>query len=218
MSGPIVFCADVGSVSRQRFGWAKARPAQIAEDASSPGALAEAVADSLCNGNRVALGFEAPLVLPVPGVEKRLGAGRVNEGNRPWSAGSGAAVLATALVQVPWILNEVKRQTHDTSLKLCFDADRFRAGEGDFLLWEAFVSGRSKIAGKNVHAAEAQLAATAFSKVLDGSDPNPEWITVGDALPFSLIGAAALWSGWISSVKPLREAPNVLKVRPARET
>lgn len=61
----LVACADVGSVARGNFGWADC-------DGSSetrPSELAEKVSAALSDKRPVALGFECPLFVPLPGAE-----------------------------------------------------------------------------------------------------------------------------------------------------
>lgn len=75
--------------------------------------LVDAVAGDLIAGEAVALGFECPLFVPVPATPLQLGAARLGEGNRPWSAGAGASSLATGLAQVSWILAELRQRVPD---------------------------------------------------------------------------------------------------------
>jgi hypothetical protein len=58
-------------------------------------------------------------------VERHRGAAEIDEGNRSWSAGAGAAALATGAVQVAWILQELRQRAPDAQ---------------PFLDWEAFTS------------------------------------------------------------------------------
>ena len=95
MPGLVVFCADVGSVKRGRFGWARGQPQSddfLLEDSIEK--LVQAVADDLRSGALVALGFECPLFVPLRERPEELTSGRRGDGNRPWSAGAGCAVLA----------------------------------------------------------------------------------------------------------------------------
>jgi hypothetical protein len=59
--------------------------------------FAEGIAKDLSAGYAVALGFECPLFVPVAKAPEHLTKGRAGEGNRPWSAGAGVAVLASGL-------------------------------------------------------------------------------------------------------------------------
>ncbi len=115
----VVFCADVGSVSTGRFGWARKEPRVDVEqlhDQSKPSQLANAVCEELASGRPVALGFECPLFVPVPSEEIALGRARAGEGNRAWSAGAGTGALATGLVQAAWVLREIRRRNPNETL------------------------------------------------------------------------------------------------------
>jgi hypothetical protein len=81
----VVYCADIGSVVRGRFGWARSE--EQGEVRSHRGGteivdLVEAVAADLGDGRAVALGFECPLFVPVPEQPLRLGCCR---DCGPWS-------------------------------------------------------------------------------------------------------------------------------------
>jgi hypothetical protein len=145
---PLIYCADIGSVPRGRFGWARADPDEAAVETHRGGTeiveFVEAVAKDLGAGRPVALGFECPLFVPVPEEPMRLGMARSGEGNRSWSAGAGAGALATGIVEVAWTLGELSARQPD--LRFHLDWGEFaRAGEGLFL-WEAFVTDRAKAA------------------------------------------------------------------------
>ena len=72
--------------------------------------LAVDIACALGEARKVALGFECPLWIPVAPDPKDLTKARKVDGNRAWSAAAGLGALATGLTQVPWILDEVRRQ------------------------------------------------------------------------------------------------------------
>lgn len=109
-----VYCADIGSVRGGAFGWARDCGPGGAPEVRRGGEqileLADAIAADLKDTGAVALGFECPLWVPVPLDPLELGRARPGEGDRPWSAGAGAGVLATGLAQVVWILREVATQ------------------------------------------------------------------------------------------------------------
>ena len=77
----------------------------------------------------------------------RLGAGRDGEGNRPWSAGAGAAVLTTGLAQVPWVLAAIRERRPDDRLHL--EWNLFEKAGGELLVWEAFVQRRRQPSGRH---------------------------------------------------------------------
>ena len=199
-----MYCADIGSVQRGRFGWVRSdsqSDGQIVQDGTDIAKMVEAVATDLADGRPVALGFECPLFVPVPTETLRLGAARIGEGNRPWSAGAGAGALAAGLVQMAWVLAELhKRFAFVAHLDL---AAFERAGSG-LLLWEAFVTDQAKGAS---HVDDATIAVNAFRSQL----PGPA--VVSAERPLSLIGAALLWSGCSTDPAVLRTPCMVVKAQ-----
>jgi Uracil DNA glycosylase superfamily len=210
----LIYCADIGSVPNARFGWARAEAVDSEVERHRGGTeiidLVEAVSNELMTGGAVALGFECPLFVPVPEQAVRLGSARAGEGNRPWSAGAGAGALATGVVQVAWILQELRERTTNATVHLAWQ-HFIGAGRGLFL-WEAFVTDRAKATS---HVDDATVAVAAFR----GSLPDP---TAANAVsahrPLSLLGAALLWSGWTRDLELLRTPCLVIKAAaPAAE-
>jgi hypothetical protein len=209
--GVAVYCADIGSAAAGRFGWASTGP-----DGTASGAdmrqLVASVADDLRAGRPVALGFECPLFVPLALEPEALTSARGGEGNRPWSASAGACALTTGLVQVAWILREVRRLAPPES-QATLEWDDFSRGRASLLLWEAFVCGASKRGG---HVADAQAATDAFRERLLASALTSD---VGAGLEaYSLIGAALLRSGWSNDPKLLQHACVVVRVAPHEES
>lgn len=186
-----VFCADVGSIAGGSFAWARRLPGTDNEEVHQPKSiesLAASVVQALRAGEPVALGFEAPLFVPVPGDPKRLGKARPCDAPSPsWSSSVGASVLATAMAQVPWTLRFIREEVPDLRVHLQWPP--FAEQQGGLLLWEAFVSGAAK---GDTHEEDARSGVQAFCEQL----PNP-----GDAgasateRPFSVVAAAAIWAG-----------------------
>lgn len=188
----LIVCADVGSIKNGNFGWADSDGAKGVK----PSSLAAKVSAALYESRPVALGFECPLYLPLPGEELNLGRSRDGEGSRPWSAGAGCASLATGLVQAAWILREIRK------LSVCtvgahLNWDNFESAGSGLLLWEAFVSRAGKGSG---HIDDAALAVKAFKAKL----PRPK-TDLQAPNPLSLAGCALLWSGWLISSEALRQ-------------
>lgn len=161
-----VIAVDVGSVLTN-FAWAGLdlpgrRP--VGGGGTSPEEAAVSVLAALTSGVRVALGFEAPLVLPVSPVDeidgwRTLGKARQGETvdgrSRPWSAGAGSGALAMGLVQMAWVLERVGSELPGMA---CTTRPEVRlSGESGLFVWEAFVSGTGKPvpAGTTQHAADA---------------------------------------------------------------
>jgi hypothetical protein len=202
-----VYCADIGSVASGRFGWAKLRPGgseEVCYGTESITDLVEAVAADIGQDNAVAIGFECPLFVPVPGDPNRLTSARRGEGSRPWCAGAGAGALATGLTEVVWILKEVRaRLTHYPNAHLAWEP--FVAADRGLFLWEAFVSGASKAA---THIGDAEIAVRAFLRSLP--DPWSANAIQPDEV-HSLIGAALLRTEWTEDLAVLKQPCLVLK-------
>lgn len=195
---PVVYCADVGLVSKGRFGWSRSpKPTTIrvpGRDTGDIESLASSIAEDLAEGLTVALGFECPLFIPVRNAPAEMRKARRGEGNRPWSAAARLGSLAVGLSQTVWLLRAVQKRLEGTG-QAFLDWDGFlEAGEGLFV-WEAFVSGDAKTsetdASSNVE--DAAKAIWAFVDAL----PNPESANaIQEESVHSLIGAALLRTGW----------------------
>jgi hypothetical protein len=202
-----VYCADVGSIKQGNFGWARDWVPAGGIERHRGGAeildLIDAVGDDLAAGAPVALGFECPLFVPVPDDPFRLGAARPGEGTRPWSAGAGTSALTTGLVQVAWVLVELRERRPADHVHLDWAA--FEAAGVGLFLWEAFVTEQAKA---TTHVDDATIAVACFTDAL----PDPRSAsTVTAERPLSLVGAAALWAGWSDDVELLRAPGLVLK-------
>jgi hypothetical protein len=192
-----VFCADIGSEARGRFGWAHLRAEALADGGMKLGGLATAIAGELNRGVPVSLGFECPLFVPVTPDPAHLTKARVGEGSRAWCAGAGAGALATGLSQVVWILDKTRQELH-RPCACTLDWHDFSAGGADLYIWEAFVSGASKGA---LHTDDAEVGARAFLAALP--EPAGSNAIVPDAV-HSLIGAALLRTGWSTELALLK--------------
>lgn len=202
-----IYCADVGSVGQGNFAWAAAAGGQAPTEESCQhiAALAEAVSSDLAAGKPVALGFECPLFVPVPESPGELGKARLNE-QSSWSAGPGATSLVTGLPQAAWVLRAIAEHTKP---EVFLDWKFFANHGSGLLVWEAFVTGAGKelaAEGANRHHAEALLACATLEERL----PWPEADVKCDE-PYSLAGAALLWSGLSEDLNLLRTAPLVIK-------
>jgi hypothetical protein len=199
-----IFCADIGSVKRDNFGWYAVHGNGTTAEGTTMKALGTAIADSINLKRQVALGFEAPMFVPLRDAPEELTMKRQGETNPNWIGGPGAAVLATALAQVPWILRDVKTKltiTADATL----DWDKFKSKKFNLFLWEAFVSGNSK---GNSHVDDARIAIEAFK----GSLPDPKaHNAIAEPVVLSLLGAALIRTGWSSDIQLLSESCVVIK-------
>lgn len=204
---PIIYCADIGSVPKCRFGWARSAADETGIERHRSGTeivgLVDSLADDLAAGPGVALGFECPLFVPVPEQPLRLGMARPGESNRSWSAGAGAGAMATGIVEVAWILSELRRRRPNA--KPYLDWAQFAAAGRGLFVWEAFVTAGAKAA---THVDDATVAVAAFRDCL--SDPTARNAVTAER-PLSLLGGALLWSGWSSDADLLHTPCLVVK-------
>jgi hypothetical protein len=213
-----VVAVDIGSVrTPSRFAWAAYDAPGLAPIAvgNNPEAVADVVAAGIADGWRAALLLEAPMAVPVPDVVgwRSLGTARSGEGNRAWSAGAGAGVLATGLAQTAWILQAVAG--HRVPLTVTTQADRWRRGQARLLLAEAFVSGTGKpvpVSGDQ-HVADAAAAGKEFVRRLD-HDAFDSDVQCAPATALNLLAATAMWAGLTIDRDELRSDVLVVKVKP----
>jgi hypothetical protein len=146
MTHPLwIFCADIGSVKAGRFGWFGVGLDGRSLPGSSIEKLASAVAEKITSGAKVALGFECPLYVPLRDDPMFLTKARTGEGNRSWSAGAGCGALATGLVEVTWLLEQIRANTPKSATAF-LDWKAFEASDGGLFLWEALCLAARKAA------------------------------------------------------------------------
>lgn len=221
-----VVAVDVGSV-RSNFAWAALdlpdrRP--VGEGGRDPEGSAMAVLDALDAGAPVALGFEAPLMIPVSPVgpvDGWMTLGRARQGEtvdgraRPWSAGAGSGALATGLVQLAWVLERIG--SGFPGLRCTTRPEPWLAGEADLFVWEAFVSGTGKPvpSGITQHAADAAAAADTFAGRLENRSLSTSDVVCAPSSSFNLAAAAAAFAGLLIPSGELRGQVQVYRTRPA---
>lgn len=198
-----IFCADVGSIKNNRFGWAASLPDGTNVSGNSIEEFAERIATQIKNESKVAIGFECPLFVPVRENPEEVNSARKGEGNRSWSAGAGTGALATGLVEVLWVLNRIARLL-DRLPRAEFQWSKFIETDSVFL-WEAFVTSTAKGAA---HHEDAEIAVARFKASLP--DPSVE-NAIEEESVFSLVGAAALRTGWSESMNVLSQQCLVIK-------
>jgi hypothetical protein len=208
MNQVIVFCADIGSIKKGNFAWARgvAIDNGFTEVYSKKDIheLVAAVAEDINAGSSVAMGFECPLFVPITDDPAMLTSARNGEGNRAWCAGAGAGALATGLTEIVWILKELRKQTSIIVPAFINWSDFYKAGNGLFL-WEAFVSGEAK--GTD-DLADAEKAVRSFI----GALPNIQDINaISEPNVHYLIGAALLRTGWSKDLSLLGAPCVVIK-------
>jgi len=198
-----IFCADVGSIRKKRFGWAAVLPDGGRRSGNSIEVFAEQIANGVKQRSKIALGFECPLFVPVRENPREVNSARKGEGNRSWSAGAGPGALATGLVEVLWVMNEVSRLLQLTP-RAEFRWSRFLSSDS-VLLWEAFVTSDAK--GKG-HAEDAEIAVDAFYAALPDPSKNS---AIEEEIVLSLAGAAALRAGWAEDLDVLSKPCLVIR-------
>jgi len=210
----IVHCADIGSVSRGNFGWARLaidEPSAACTTGHDIGKFADAIATDLNSEAHVAVGFECPLFVPIPEDPEGLTSARPGEGDRAWSAGAGAGSLATGLTETVWILDRVKRNV-SVAPAVFVKWQPFRSATAGLFVWEAFVTKAAKAAKAPTHPRDAKLAVLSFRDSLPELEQRNAVVCVGRVR--SLIGAALLQAGWAKELTWLAESRLVLRVQP----
>jgi len=217
----VVLGVDVGSVRRKGgFSWASSNGWLRGED--DPAALGSVVTSALDAGRPVALAFECPLSVPVPGVGegewRDLGRARAGEGNRSWSAGAGTGALATGLVQLAWLCHYLVEHC-SVAPRATTQVDRFLDGEADLLVAEAMVTSEGKLEsvdGMQDHA-DALAAAKRLAEILEATRAGFPLPTDISCLPhgaLNLAALAAVHAGLPTSPDELRLDVLVAKVLP----
>ncbi len=213
--GLAIYCADIGFIKNDHFGWAVVAGDQH-RGGKEIGGLVDDAVGSLAAEIKVALGFECPLWVPVSDDPSGMTAGRVVDGNKPWSAGAGASALAAGLTESAWILREIRRRLRGRVVSLPsthLDWEEFAGSETGIFLWETFVTGEGKARGREAetdeHVADAMTACKEFAERLPS--PGRGWDCEPSHAVQSLIGSAIFWSGWSEDLDLLRARCLVVK-------
>lgn len=214
----IVYAIDVGS-PKNGLAWAR-----LGEQDTEPtgsmdvDVLCQQVIRDIKNERSLAIGFEAPVFLPVARESQNLCRARVGEGSRPWSAGAGVFVSTVVIPVAAWLFDRVATACPTRRPRLTFDAgewarDAANQKEQLLLVWEAFVSGQGHARQSNTngvpeHVQDAATAALAF-RTWSAGTPRPETAVSTDR-PFNTVAAAALWADWAVDHAALRSSSLVL--------
>ncbi len=166
--------------------------------------LLQHLADDMKRGINIAIGFEAPLFIPIPTDATNLSKARSGEGDRAFGAPVGLSVTTLALHQTAWLLERLRTQIPE-HYRLTLDWNEWGSKHTVLFLWEAFVSGP---AHSTNDLADAATAAAAFCKAETDLD---KWNAVTCERPLSLIGTALLWSGISKDLNLLRMRCLVIK-------
>lgn len=159
MSQAVVAAVDVGSLAH--IGWWRAS-GNDAGGGRDLDELVEVLAADLNQHRSVALGFEAPIFVPLPAEAVGLCRGRVGEGRWPWSAGAGTAALALGVQQAAYVFAGLARRVAKRP-RVSFDPGLLAGADTTLIVWEAFVSGKSKDpAAVDPHMDDARVAVEEF--------------------------------------------------------
>jgi len=195
---------DVGSPASGKLGWAILTPDAATQTGRDLDEFITAMI-ATCAHWPAAIGFEAPMFVPVRARAVQVLTARRGEGSRPWSAGAGAAVTAAGLGVVTYTLAAL-RKGMTASVATTRYADH-PAKPGEVMFFEAFVSQADKGAD---HADDALIAARAMAAQFDGSAALASCLDEPEV--FSLLGAAMLRTGWSTDLSELSRP--CLVVRP----
>jgi hypothetical protein len=187
----LIAAVDIGSPMSGRLGWAVLESGETGKDIPR---LVSLLAEGLARGP-VALGFEAPLWVPVRTDPMTLTKARGGEGARSWSAGAGTGALATGLVVTTHILQGLRAAAPTATASLDFRAPPTKPGE--LLLWEAFVSADAK---GGSHESDALIAANAFRA---GCNDLSKCQKLTAEPNLNLLGAMLLRTGWSTDLRLL---------------
>ncbi len=158
----------------------------------------------------LALGFEAPLFVPLHFGSQNLTRGRQGEGDRPFSAAVGSTALVTGIVVISYILRALRSRV--TSVTPTFDW-RVSLNKGQMLLFEAFVSHQLRSANENPHIQDARLAIAKFREGMD--DPSKFVSAVTESPCFSILGSILLRTKWTSDLSFLEKECLVVRQKGA---
>ena len=201
---------DIGSPGRNNIGWAlvsaKSRTGTDVDEGIS------ALADELQAGP-LAIGFEAPMFVPMRDRAMELTSRRQGERDRPFSAAAGAAVLVTGTVVVPYVLRKLRKTVPGATATLRWQGwPRSGKPAKQLLLFEAFVSNKSA-KPKTAHIDDARLAAEALHARLITNEIIEPDVTVERS--FNILGAMMMRTGWSKDVSVLSQP--CLVIKPTRE-
>jgi hypothetical protein len=194
---------DIGR--RENTGWAidGPRPSQgnLIDD------CIDALAVALDEGS-LALGFEAPMFVPLHRESSNLTRGRVGESDRACTAAAGCSVLVSGLVVVPYVLHKLRSRSPTATGT--FDWTAPLTARGQLLLFEAFVTHQSKI-DKDPHIRDAKLAIGKFREGM--RDPRSLQSAIHEPSCLNLMAAALLRTGWTTDLAILSQPCLVVRQR-----
>ena len=201
MSDAAVAAVDVGSLAN--IGWWRGC-GDAARGGRDLDELVEVLAADLNQNRSVALGFEAPIFVPLPAETNGLCRQRVGEHGRPWSAGAGTGALALGVQQAAYVFAGLAHHVAKRP-QVSFDPALLDGPKTTLIVWEAFVSGKSKNRlATDAHVDDARVAVEEFQKRLARGVVRSD---IDEPSVLNLAAAALLRSGLTTDVRLLtREA------------
>jgi hypothetical protein len=194
---------DIGR--RENIGWAIEGP-KISQGKSLDDCV-DALAEAL-NDGPLALGFEAPMFVPLHEDATNLTRGRKGERDRAYTAPAGSAVLVSALVVVPYVLQKLRALVpHATAT---FDWIAPLDVRGRLLLFEAFVSHQAK-SDADPHIRDAKLAIARFREGI--RNPSALQSAIEEPACLNLLGGILIRTGWTNDLTVLRQSCLVVRQR-----
>jgi hypothetical protein len=168
------------------------------------------LADALIGGP-LALGFEAPMFVPLHQDSSNLTRGRRGEGDRAFTTAIGSTVLTSALVVVSYILQQLHE--HLPIARVTFDWTKLPTASRHLILFEAFVTHQPPTDGvDDPHIRDAKLAIAKFQVGLRDGFTN----AIDEPICFNLLAAILLRTGWTRDLSMLSEPCLVVRDRGRR--
>ena len=203
-----VFCADIGTEARGKFGWCGVTPSFRPMQGSRIDPFIDYIVEALSKHPKIAIGFEAPMFVPMRDDSSTLLNQRAGEAGSPFSAGAGPPVLVAALVQIPYILASLKARL-ERRPTIYFDVAEFRNAKEGVFFWEAFVSGDVKNPDSDFpDEFDANLAALTFCRNYDVLE---EKNAISEPSVLNIVGAALIRTGWTDDTAVLGKPMLVLR-------
>jgi hypothetical protein len=215
-SPQVIACVDVGAPQRGNVGWAVLYSGELVHGTDLH-ELARVLSVHVAVGRTLALGFECPLYVPRRADPMAMTRARMQETGVNWCGGPGGSVLATGLVQVNWVLRQLRHASH--ALVGTTRWAEFCSGGANLFLWEAFITSRGgfsvprnlvTVDVRSTHARDAICGVIAFDKLTKQHATLPSDLGTENAI--SLVAMNLLESGVSNDQSLLSEPCIVLRV------
>jgi hypothetical protein len=201
-----VAVVDIGS--KKNIGWAIDGPKSC--EGKDIDVCVNTLASALKEGP-LALGFEAPMFVPLHQNSSNLTRGRRGEGDRAFTSAVGATVLTSALVVVPYILHQLRVLV--PAATATFDWIELPTTSHRLFLFEAFVT-HQHATDNDPHIRDAKLAIAKFRYGMrDGLKS-----VIDEPVCFNLLAATLLRVGWTADLELLFQPCLVVRNRGATST